>query len=198
MDNKLDSLLRQIKALEQELIEELQKQQQNFSYEVRKKKVYFEQVAIERQRKQLVNLWRYLSGASFKHLLSIPVIWGCLLPTLLFDLAISAYHAICFPLYGIEKVKRQDYIVFDRHYLQYLNLFEKLNCAYCSYFNGLIAYVQEIAARTERFWCPIKHAQKSASIHKHYQSFFDYGDAESYRKELTAAREAQRNTSGKD
>ncbi len=198
MDNKLEELLSKLKKVEQELVDELQKQQDIFAYEIRKKKVYFDKEAIDQQREQLVNLWRYLAGAPFKHLLSVPIIWACLIPTLLFDLFISLYHATCFPLYGIQKVKREDYIVFDRHYLEYLNFFEKLNCAYCSYFNGLVAYVQEIAARTERYWCPIKHARRVATIHNHYQNFFDYGDAESYRRELSMLRKRQREFSGND
>jgi hypothetical protein len=36
-----------------------------------------------------------------------------------------------------------------------------VNCVYCGYFNGLIAYVQEIAARTEQFWLPHKACQKN-------------------------------------
>jgi hypothetical protein len=35
---------------------------------------------------------------------------------------------------------------------------EKINCAYCSYANGAIASVREMASRTEIYWCPIKHA----------------------------------------
>ena len=41
-------------------------------------------------------------------------------------------------------------MVIDRYALSYLNVIEKLNCVYCEYVNGLIAYVQEIAARTEQ------------------------------------------------
>lgn len=198
VENKLDDLLGKLKKVEQELVEELQKQQDIFAYEIHKKKVSFDKAAIEKQRALLVNLWRYLAGAPVRHLLTIPIIWACLIPTLFFDLFISLYHATCFPLYGIQKVKREDYIVFDRHYLEYLNFFEKLNCFYCSYFNGLVAYVQEIAARTELYWCPIKHARRVSSIHKHYQNFFDYGDAERYRKELSKARKQQRDFSGKE
>lgn len=198
MDNRLNELLLKIKKLEAELIEELQKQQEIFSYEIRKKKIYFEKFAIEQQREQLVNLWRYIAGAPLRHLVTVPVIWACLIPTLLFDLFVSLFHAICFPLYGIQKVKRAEYIVFDRQYLEYLNFFEKVNCAYCSYFNGLVAYVQEIGARTEQYWCPIKHARRIAFIHNHYQNFFDYGDAEKYRKELSATRKQQRGFSEND
>jgi hypothetical protein len=43
-----------------------------------------------------------------------------------------------------------DYLAFDRHPLQYLNLIEKVNCEYCAHANGIFAYVAEIAARTEQ------------------------------------------------
>lgn len=33
---------------------------------------------------------------------------------------------------------------------------EKVNCVYCSYFNGLMSYLREIAGRTEQYWCPIR------------------------------------------
>ena len=65
-------------------------------------------------------------------------------------------------------MRRRDYFVFDRHHLAYLNAIEKLNCAYCSYANGLVAYVREIAGRTEQFWCPIKHARRAIGAHAHY------------------------------
>jgi hypothetical protein len=98
------------------------------------------------------------------------------------------YQAVCFPIYGIPKVKRENYIVFDRQYLNYLNLIEKINCAYCSYFNGLIAYIQEIAARTEQYWCPIKHARRISKLHSRYQKFLSYGDAEAYRAQIEVVR----------
>lgn len=63
-----------------------------------------------------------------------------------------------------------------------LNIIEKINCAYCSYFNGIIAYIQEIAARTEQYWCPIKHARYISTLHSRYQQFLGYGDAKSYRQ----------------
>ena len=54
------------------------------------------------------------------------------------DVIVSIFQFICLRIYGMPKVK-----------LEYPNGLEKLNCAYCGYFKGLIAYVQEIAARTE-------------------------------------------------
>ena len=66
--------------------------------------------------------------------------------------------------------------------IYYLNILEAINCAYCSYGNGLMAYAGEITARTERYWCPIKHARKAISSHQHYIGFADFGDGETFRK----------------
>lgn len=67
------------------------------------------------------------------------------------DVIVSIFQFICLRIYGIPKVNRADYDVMDRQKLEYPNGLEKLNCAYCGYFKGLIAYVQEIAARTEQY-----------------------------------------------
>ncbi len=188
MTTQLEILLDKIKTLENELIEELQKQEEEFSYEIRKRKVYFEENSIIRHREYVKRMLSYISDAPIKHIISIPFIWSCIVPALMMDVTVSAYQWVCFPLYGIPKVKRQDYIVFDRQFLNYLNIIEKINCAYCSYVNGLIAYVQEIAARTEQFWCPIKHAQRIKNLHSRYQKFINYGDAETYRSKIEIIR----------
>ena len=69
-----------------------------------------------------------------------------------------------------------------------LNAIEKANCTFCSYANGVIAYVREIAARTEQYWCPIKHARAVPAPHARYHRFLDYGDARGYRRNLTTMR----------
>jgi hypothetical protein len=85
-------------------------------------------------------------------------------------------------------VQRGDHIILDRRALHYLNIIEKVNCAYCAYFTGMIAYVQEIAARTDQYWCPIKHACKVAHLHSRYIKFFEFGDAEGYRNDSEKVR----------
>jgi hypothetical protein len=184
----IEVLLEKIKLLEIELIEELQKQQQEFSYQIHKRQVHFAENVILKHKQYAQKLINYLLDAPLKHILSVPFIWMCLIPALLMDIIVTLYQCVCFPIYSIPKVKRQEYIVFDRQYLHYLNLIEKLNCAYCSYFNGLIAYTQEIAARTEQFWCPIKHAQRLKKLHSRYQKFIEYGDAEGYRTYIESVR----------
>ncbi len=62
----------------------------------------------------------------------------------------------------------------------HLNSLERFNCIYCGYVNGLLAYAREIAARTEQYWCPIKHARKIIGRHSRYHNFIDFGEAENY------------------
>ena len=59
---------------------------------------------------------------------------------------------------------------------------ERFNCGYCGYVNGVIAHVQEIAGRTEQYWCPIKHALGLRARHSRYRHFLEYGDAEAWRE----------------
>lgn len=182
MNDRVQELLNRIKALEDELVQEFQKKEKEYFYEIRNKRVYFEK-EIKRQNRRLTKKIRYyLKDAPLLNIITTPLIWSCLLPALFMDLVVSFYQVVCFPVYSIPKVKRGDYIVIDRHYLSYLNGIEKINCFYCGYFNGLIAYVQEIAARTEQYWCPIKHAKRSMAHHSRYKNFVDYGDAKNYRK----------------
>lgn len=88
----------------------------------------------------------------------MPAIYACVAPFLLLDLFVTIYQAVCFPIYQVPKVRRRDYLIFDRGRLAYLNAIEKVGCVYCSYANDLLAYIAEIAARTEQRFGPIKHA----------------------------------------
>ncbi|MEQ1636519.1 MAG: hypothetical protein ABL903_07495 [Methylococcales bacterium] len=188
MPTELEIILDKIKALEQELIGELHKQQEEFAYSIQKRRIHFEENVVLRQKEYLKQLLDYIHDAPIKHILCAPFIWLCIFPVLLLDVTASLYHQICFPIYNIPKVKRSDYIVFDTQYLHYLNIFEKINCGYCSYVNGLTGYLQEIAARTEQFWCPIKHAKRIKSLHSRYYKFVDYGDAKQYRSQIESIR----------
>lgn len=182
MKSNIDNLIYKIQSLKQELIEAIQSQQSVFAYKIQKKRILFQKQVIQQHKHNVQQLWDYMRRASLKNILSAPVIWAVLIPTVLLDIGVTLFQAVCFPIYGIPKVKRADYVIFDRQYLNYLNIIEKINCVYCSYFNGTISYVQEIAARTEQYWCPIKHARHVSTLHSRYQKFLDYGDAQSYRQ----------------
>ena len=54
----------------------------------------------------------------------------------------------------------------------------------------MIAYVSEVIARTEQYFCPIKHARKILGTHSRYARFLEYGDAENYEEKLEEYRQA--------
>lgn len=182
--NKLEEIIEQIRDLEQELLQELQEKQDEYYYIIQGKRVRFEEETRRYHKSLAKTLGRYFAEAPLQHILTAPIIYACIFPAVFMDIVVSSYQAICFRVYGIPRVSRSDYIIIDRHNLQYLNPVEKINCMYCGYFNGLIAYVQEIAARTEQYWCPIKHARKMATIHSRYHKFIEYGDSAAYQDEL--------------
>jgi hypothetical protein len=134
------------------------------------------------------HLLSYLRDARILVFLTAPVIYFCLFPFLFLDACVTFYQFVCFPVYGVPKVRRSDYLIYDRGNLKYLNLLERLNCFYCSYGNGVIAYVREVVGRTEQHWCPIKHARKMLASHSRYAHFLDYGEAREYRAEVETVR----------
>jgi hypothetical protein len=188
MSEKLDSLVDRMRLLEQELVQETKKKEIEFCYTVHKKTVRFTEDAKEKHRKFRLGLHKYVVNSRFLVLATSPVIWLCAIPIVLADIIGTFYQAVCFPIYGIPKVRRSDYLAFDRHHLSYLNFFEKVNCEYCAYINGILAYFTEIAARTEQHWCPIKHVGCAKCAHSRYKHFVDFGDAEQYRLHIEQIR----------
>lgn len=186
--NRLQEIVEEIQRLQKEMLVEIQKKEDEFFYRIKGKKVFFEEETKKYHKALASRIHTYLFNASFLNILTTPVIWFCIVPAIFLDAVASIFQFICFRVYTIPNVKRSDYILIDRHSLRYLNPIEKINCVYCGYFNGVIAYVQEIAARTEQFWCPIKHAGKPGSIHSRYHKFFEYGDGEEYRTGLEEIR----------
>ncbi len=187
MNPKIEELLKQIVALEKELKIELEKEDRRVPFKIEKGRVRFDQEILRRQKAALIDIYRYLRSSEISYVLTAPIIYAVIVPALVLDLFVTLYQQINFRVYHIPLVKRSEYIVFDRQYLAYLNIIEKINCLYCSYFNGLMAYTVEVAARTEQFWCPIKHAKKIAYRHRYYDRFVAYGDAE-YHEKLEALR----------
>jgi hypothetical protein len=188
MNDKLDALLDHVRELEREMVGAARKKEAEFCYKAHAGSVLFTAAAKERHGQFRLGIPSYILHSRFLVLVSSPIIWICLIPIVLADLVGSFFQAVCFPIYGIPKVPRGDYLAFDRHHLGYLNFFEKVNCEYCAYVNGILAYFTEIAARTEQHWCPIKHAGCVKCTHSRYKKFIEYGDAEKYRKKFEEIR----------
>lgn len=118
-----------------------------------------------------------------------PVIYSLAVPILLLDVWLTAYQWICFAVYGIPRVPRRQYILLDRHRLPGLSGLDRLNCNYCGYANGVLAYAREIAARTEQYWCPLQHARRPRGAHGRYGKFIPHGDVDALAERRQALRE---------
>ncbi len=178
-------------------VEALEEKIKSQFYELRNGKIWFSEDIKREHRKLKTSLARYVLHSRFFAILTAPFIYACFIPFVLTDLFVSVYQAVCFPVYGIPKARRNDFIAIDRNKLRYLNALEGLNCMYCSYSNGLLAYVAEIAGRTEQHWCPIKHARRMKHTHDRYSRFLPYGDAAAYREQLDKVRDDFKDLKGK-
>ncbi|MDM5270742.1 hypothetical protein PGH07_00950 [Sulfurovum sp. zt1-1] len=189
MNNKIQEILNQIEELEGKLKAEIDAQEKHISYEIKEGYVKFEESVLKKQRENMKGLFRFFAEIPASHLLTSPFVYGMIIPAFLLDITLFFYQNVIFRLYGFKFVKRSEFIVFDRQYLRYLNFIEKLNCLYCSYFNGLMQYAADVAAKTELYFCPIKHAKKTLYRHRYYKDFLIYGDGEDYQKRLKLIRE---------
>jgi flagellar biosynthesis protein FlhB len=178
MNPKIDELFQAIRLLEENLLKEIDQEEQKLTRDL-----------LLAQKKFKVNLLVYITRAPLLHLLTAPIIYAGIIPALILEFFLFIFQMVNFRVYKIAPVIRKEYFAFDRAGLEFLNIVEKINCFYCSYFSGLLAYTTEIVARTEQFWCPIRHARKLRFHHSHYIKFTPYGDGERYRKELPKLRD---------
>lgn len=188
MNDKIKEIVEEIEAMKLKLSEEIAQQESYISYEIHNGYVKFENEVFARQKENMKNLLAWFREVPLVHFLAAPVIYGMVIPAIIFDGSLFIYQQVVFRIFKFEFIKRSNYIIFDHQYLGYLNPVEKLNCVYCSYFNGLIQYVSAIAARTELHFCPIKHAKKIAYEHSYYDKYLIYGDGEDYQEKLKELR----------
>lgn len=184
MNDRIRHLLNQMNALEGEMRTALHAQETKMFFEIKGKRIEFETTVRQPHRKLKNNFFRWLVTNRPQNLITGPIIDGMIIPLLILDFFVSFYQATCFPIYGVTRVRRRDYIVLDRQHLDYLNFIEKFHCTYCAYGAGLTAYIGEIVSRTEQYFCPVKHAHKILGTHERYLGFLEYGDAVDYEKRL--------------
>ncbi|KLU05571.1 hypothetical protein RISK_002203 [Rhodopirellula islandica] len=189
MKPPLDNLLAEIRDLEKLVSEKLQQTQSKLTFDFDRGRAVFSAEVKKRHRAQARRVWQTVWESPFLMILTAPVIYSLIIPLALLDLFVSVYQWICFPVYHIPRVRRAEYVVIDRHLLNYLNVIEKLNCVYCGYGNGVLAYASEISSRTEQYWCPIKHAKLGKGCHSRQCLFCDFGDADGFRREYATLRE---------
>jgi hypothetical protein len=169
MNDRISQILAQMATLENDLRTAVHDQESRMFFRIDGKRVEFERSVRQAHRKLRKSFFRWLVTDRPQNLITGPIIYAMIVPLMLLDLCVSFYQWACFPIYGIAKVRRGDYLVFDRRHLGYLNFIEKFHCTYCEYGNGLMSYMAEILARTEQYFCPIKHAHKILGTHARYR-----------------------------
>src|SRR5512147_608553 len=129
MTTQLDILMEKLREVQAEIEVELAKRREELRFHLENRRIVFEKEVLRLHREIKIGLARYVREANPLVVLTAPVIYSMIVPIVLLDISVMAYQAICFPAYGIPKVSRRAYLVFDRHHLAYLNALEKINCA---------------------------------------------------------------------
>lgn len=125
----------------------------------------------------------------YRDFLTIPFIYSLIIPLVLLDVLVTIYQKVSFPIYRIPLVNRKDYFRIDRYKLKNLYFMQKLNCLYCEYANGVLAYAVEIAARTEHYFCPLKHKSQPKNTHRFYDDFIEYNETDRLDQEFNKMKE---------
>ena len=189
MTTDIARLLEDMRGIQEQLEQFFDEARERFRYTLEDGRVRFSREVQQLHRRYRVSSLRYLLDADLANVLTAPVIYSMIFPLVILDICFTTYQHICFRAYGVPRVSRRDYLVNDRHKLAYLNTIEKVNCTYCGYANGVIAYAREIISQTEQYWCPIRHAHRVPGAHERYPRFFAYGDAEAYLEGAEAKRQ---------
>lgn len=190
MTDRLETLRARLDEARSALEDEIDARRDAVRYRVEGARVVFDRDLRAAHRAARERLGAFLRRTRPMVVLTAPVIYALIVPIMFLDLFVTLYVTLCFPVYGIARVRRGDHVAVDRHKLGYLNALQKLNCVYCGYANGVLSYAREVAGRTEAYWCPIKHARRMADPHDRMAGFADYGDAEAFRDEIARQRDA--------
>lgn len=111
MTPQISELIEKIRGLESELDAELAKRSAKLRIGLEHGRIAFEEELLRCHRELRQKLLPYLFGANPLVVLTAPVIYAGIVPFLLLDLFVSIFQAVCFPIYGIAKIKRADYFV---------------------------------------------------------------------------------------
>ena len=128
MNDRIRHLLDQMSALEDDLRTAVHEQESSALFRIEGKRVEFEQSIRQAHLRLKTGFFRWLVAYRPQNLITGPIIYSMIVPMAILDLFVSFYQITCFPIYGVAKVRRANYIVFDRQQLEYLNFIEKFHC----------------------------------------------------------------------
>ena len=133
--SEINVILNDISKRREDLLKAYDKLKKEYGFSIEKRKIIFNEKA-KAYNKLFKNSWiDSIFSTQLREFLSIPFIYGVAVPVFILDVFLFVYQQTAFRLYKIPLVKRKDYIVYDRRYLDYLNWIQKFNCIYCSYVN---------------------------------------------------------------
>ena len=176
MKSKINEILKDIDQKMEELLLEYWKLIIKYGFTYKWGKIVFNSDVTMEHRKQKKSVINSILSIRPREIIWIPFIFAMFFPALFLDIMLFIYQNTIFRIYKIPLAIRNNYISYDKWQLDYLNIIQKFNCLYCSYVNWLFAYATEIWWRTEKYWCPIKHATKLPWWHKWEKNFADYWD----------------------
>jgi hypothetical protein len=193
MKSRINKILTEIEQKVKELKVEYSKLMENYKFSFLNWKIIFDKDKKASDKLKKRSFWYSITHTNLREFLSIPFIYAMFLSAILLDISLFIYQQTAMRLYWIPLVKREYYISFDRKELAYLNWVQKFNCLYCSYMNWLFSYAVEIGWRTEKYWCPIKHAKKIKWWHDRERCFADYWDVDWFKETAYSVKEFYEN-----
>jgi len=152
-DNRSPGVLyleKTIRLAKREIEREIAKDRIGFQYGMEKGKELFDKELERLHRKLKIGAWDYIKKAGFWVLATAPIIYSGILFIAFLDVYITICRYVCFRSCKIADTKRNGYYIFERAYLEFLNFIQMINCAYCSYGNGLMAHVGAILIEVEK------------------------------------------------
>lgn len=182
MKSRINQILKDIESKKEELLKEYWNMKEKYWFSFIKWKLKFDNSTIKNNKNKKNSIIDSIFSTELREILAGPFIYSMVFPIVILDIFLFIYQNIAFRLYKIPLVSKREFITYDRKELDYLNAFQKFNCLYCAYVNGFLSYAVEVAWRTERYWCPIKHANKMSWWHYWQKHFADYWDPEWFRE----------------
>lgn len=96
----------------------------------------------------------------------------CIFPLVMVDVFIWQFQNIYFWGMEIPLIKRKNFVIMDRYMLGKLTIWQRINCFYCEYANGIVAYAKAVVNQTELYSCAIKHVHHPLG-QNHQKAFFE-------------------------
>ena len=124
MSPTIAEILERLGQAEDDLEKAFAERREAMAFLLRGRKAVFDARIAALHRALRTGTWAYVRRARPSVVLSAPFILAVAAPLAVLDLFVTVYQAVCFPVHGLKKVPRGDFIVFDRAQLGYLNAIE--------------------------------------------------------------------------